>query len=153
MLTRFLKMQLVIFSILTVAALVGLSLIYLQLPTYLGVGMYRLYADLPNSAGLYKTANVTYQGITIGKVLAVEPTETGARVKMDIDDKYKIPVDAVANVHSVSAVGRASAVPSTTTSRRILVTLPKAPYVLTRWSVLNEKFIICRRPRRFRTGQ
>ncbi len=105
MLTRFLKMQLVIFSILTVAALVGLSLVYLQLPTYLGVGMYRLYADLPNSAGLYKTANVTYHGITIGKVLAVEPTETGARVKMDIDDKYKIPVDTVANVHSVSAVG------------------------------------------------
>jgi phospholipid/cholesterol/gamma-HCH transport system substrate-binding protein len=105
MLTRFLKMQLVIFSLLTVAALVGLSLIYLQLPTYLGVGMYRLNADLPNSAGLYKTANVTYHGITIGKVLAVEPTENGARIKMDIDDQYKIPVDTVANVHSVSAVG------------------------------------------------
>lgn len=105
MLTRFLKMQLVIFSLLTVAALVGLSLIYLQLPTYLGVGMYRLYADLPNSGGLYKTANVTYHGTTVGKVLAVEPTSTGARVTMDINNDQKVPVDAVANVHSVSAVG------------------------------------------------
>jgi len=105
MLTRFLKMQLVIFTILTVAALVGLSLVYLRLPTYFGIGMYRMYADLPNSAGLYKTANVTYRGTTIGKVLAVEPTEKGARVTMDINDSTKIPVDTVANVHSVSAVG------------------------------------------------
>ncbi|MDR3662853.1 MAG: MlaD family protein [Mycobacterium sp.] len=105
MLTRFLKIQLVIFSILTVAGLVGLSLIYLQLPTYLGVGMYRLYADLPNSAGLYKTANVTYRGTTVGKVLAVEPTVAGARVTMDINNDLKVPVDAEANVHSVSAVG------------------------------------------------
>lgn len=105
LLTRFLKMQLVIFTALTVAALVGLSLVYLELPTYLGVGMYRMYADLPNSAGLYKTANVTYRGTTIGKVLEVEPTEKGARVTMDINDSYKIPVDTIANVHSVSAVG------------------------------------------------
>ncbi|MGB8406682.1 MAG: MCE family protein [Mycobacterium sp.] len=105
MLTRFLKTQLVIFGVLTVAGLLGLSLIYLQLPTYLGVGMYRLYAELPNSAGLYKTANVTYQGNTVGKVLAVEPTPTGARVTMDINNSTKIPEGWTSNVHSVSAVG------------------------------------------------
>ena len=33
MLTRFLKIQLIIFSIVTVTALVGLSLVYLKLPT------------------------------------------------------------------------------------------------------------------------
>lgn len=36
---------------------------------------------------------------------SVEPSESGARVEMNIYDRYKIPADATANVHSVSAVG------------------------------------------------
>lgn len=105
LLTRMIKTQLLIFVTLTVVALVVLSLGYLRLPTYAGIGMYRMYANLPNSAGLYETANVTFRGTTVGKVLAVEPTEQGARVTMDIDNSTKLPVDTVANVHSVSAVG------------------------------------------------
>ena len=50
---------------------------------------------LPRSGGLYATANVTYRGTTIGKVTAVEPTENGARATMSIDNRYKIPVDAI----------------------------------------------------------
>jgi phospholipid/cholesterol/gamma-HCH transport system substrate-binding protein len=105
LLTRMIKTQLLIFVVLTVVALVVLSIGYLRLPTYAGIGMYRLYAELPNSAGLYKTANVTFRGTTVGQVIEVEPTETGARVTMDIDDDTKVPVDTIANVHSVSAVG------------------------------------------------
>jgi phospholipid/cholesterol/gamma-HCH transport system substrate-binding protein len=48
---------------------------------------------------------VTYRGITIGKVTSVEPTEKGAEATMSIASEYKIPLDAAANVHSVSAVG------------------------------------------------
>jgi phospholipid/cholesterol/gamma-HCH transport system substrate-binding protein len=105
MLTRFIKMQLVLFTTLTVIALIALAWFYLRLPEATGTGMYKLYADLPNSAGLYRTSNVTYRGIEIGKVTAVEPTATGARATMNIFDQFKVPVDAVANVHSVSAVG------------------------------------------------
>ncbi|CAM3601050.1 MCE family protein [Mycolicibacterium frederiksbergense] len=105
LLTRMIKTQLLIFVALTVVALVVLSLGYLRLPSYAGIGMYRLYANLPNSAGLYETANVTFRGTTVGKVTAVEPTEQGARVTMNIEDSTKVPVDTVANVHSVSAVG------------------------------------------------
>jgi phospholipid/cholesterol/gamma-HCH transport system substrate-binding protein len=105
MLTRFIKIQLVIFAILTLIGLVALGWYYLRLPSVAGVGQYTLHADLPRSGGLYATANVTYRGTTIGKVTAVEPTETGARATMSIDNRYRIPVDATANVHSVSAVG------------------------------------------------
>ncbi|MBI3224057.1 MAG: MCE family protein [Mycolicibacterium cosmeticum] len=105
LLTRFIKMQLLAFALLTIVGLVVLSLFYLRLPTAAGIGMYRLYADLPNSAGLYETANVTYRGTTIGKVRDVQPTPKGARVTMDIDNGSKVPLDASANVHSVSAVG------------------------------------------------
>ncbi|OBI79305.1 virulence factor Mce family protein [Mycobacterium asiaticum] len=105
MLTPFIKRQLWIFLALTVVALSVLGIYYLQVPTLVGIGRYDLKADLPASGGLYPTANVTYRGITIGKVNAVEPTPTGARAILSIDSRYKIPIDATANVHSVSAVG------------------------------------------------
>ena len=105
MLTRLIRIQLVLFSIVTVLALVFLGWYYLRLPTLAGVGQYTLYADLPASGGLYKPATVTYRGIQIGKVTDVEPTERGARATMSISDRYKIPVNAAANVHSVSAIG------------------------------------------------
>jgi phospholipid/cholesterol/gamma-HCH transport system substrate-binding protein len=104
-LTRFIRTQLVLFTVLTLAALIGLGWYYLRLPTMAGVGQYTLIADLPASGGLYATANITYRGATIGKVTSVEPTADGARATLSIDDRYKIPVDATANVHSVSAIG------------------------------------------------
>ncbi|HET9875707.1 MAG TPA: MlaD family protein [Mycobacterium sp.] len=105
MLTRIIKRQLILFGIITVIALVSLGWYYLQIPRLVGIGQYQLKADLPASGGLYPTANVTYRGITIGKVTAVEPTEQGAEATMSIGTRYKIPVDATANVHSVSAAG------------------------------------------------
>ncbi|MEW5813148.1 MAG: MlaD family protein [Actinomycetota bacterium] len=105
MLTRFIKIQLVLFTVLTVAAVAVLGLYYLRLPSLAGVGQYTLYTELPRSGGLYATGNVTYRGTQIGKVTEVEPTENGARATLSISDDYKIPVDVTAEVHSVSAIG------------------------------------------------
>src|SRR5215469_16804691 len=102
MLTRFTKRQLLLFSALTVITAIALGFYYLRIPSQVGIGQYTLKANLPVSGGLYKTANVTYRGETIGKVTAVEPTETGALATMSIASRYKIPIDASANVHSVS---------------------------------------------------
>src|SRR5271165_7199546 len=105
MLTRFIRMQLVVFAVLTLAALIALGWYYLRIPSLLGVGQYQLTVQLPASGGLYRTSNVTYRGIQIGKVTKVEPTKNGVRATLSIDSRYKIPVDASANVHSVSAIG------------------------------------------------
>src|ERR1700758_437267 len=105
MLTRRTKTQLVLLTVVAVAAVVVLGWYYLRIPSLVGVGRYTLYAELPQAGGLYRTATVTYRGETIGKVTAVEPTERGARATMSIDNAYQIPTDASANVHSVSAVG------------------------------------------------
>src|ERR1700739_1849523 len=105
MLTRRIKIQLTIFATLTLIAVGVLVVHYLHMPTLLGVGQYTLKADLPASGGLYATANVTYRGITIGKVTDVEPTKKGVVATMRIADRYRVPIDASANVHSVSAVG------------------------------------------------
>lgn len=105
MLTRFIKIQLILFAILTLIALTALGWYYLRLPAVAGIGQYTLYAELPRSGGLYSTANVTYRGTQIGKVTDVVPTERGAKATMSIDSNFKIPADASANVHSVSAIG------------------------------------------------
>jgi len=105
MLTRMIKTQLIIFIVLTVVAILGLGLYYLRLPSVAGIGQYPLKVDLPAAGGLYRTANVTYRGVTIGRVTDIEPTEKGARASLSIDDKYKVPQDASANVRSVTAVG------------------------------------------------
>jgi phospholipid/cholesterol/gamma-HCH transport system substrate-binding protein len=77
----------------------------MRIPSLAGIGQYELHANLPRSGGLYATANVTYRGTQIGKVTEVKPTENGASATMSIDNRYKIPADASANVHSVSAIG------------------------------------------------
>jgi phospholipid/cholesterol/gamma-HCH transport system substrate-binding protein len=105
MLTRLIRTQLVLLTGVAVAAVLVMGWYYLRIPSLVGVGRYTVYAELPQSGGLYRTANVTYRGITIGKVTAVEPTRRGARATMSIDDRYQVPADASANVHSVSAVG------------------------------------------------
>ena len=74
MLTRFIKMQLAILMVVAAFFMVVLGWYYLRIPSLLGVGQYPLYADLPQSGGLYRTSNVTYRGVTIGRVTAVEPT-------------------------------------------------------------------------------
>jgi len=104
-LTRFIKIQLVLFTILTIIAITVLGWYYLRIPSLAGIGQYELHANLPRSGGLYATANVTYRGTQIGKVTEVKPTENGASATMSIDNRYKIPADASANVHSVSAIG------------------------------------------------
>ena len=105
MLTRVIKIQLVLLAAVAVIAVVVLGVYYLRIPSLVGIGRYTLYVDLPQSGGLYRTANVTYRGITIGKVAGVEPTRRGARATLSVDDAYQIPANASANVHSVSAVG------------------------------------------------
>src|ERR1700733_1655347 len=105
MLTRFIRIQLLVFAALTMAALIALGWYYLRIPSLIGIGQYQLTADLPVSGGLYRTSNVTYRGMQIGRVTKVEPTAHGVRATLSIDSRYKIPVDASANVHSVSAIG------------------------------------------------
>ena len=105
MLTRFVRIQLVIF---TIAAIVGtLTMIfeYLQAPTLLGIGRMTVTLELPAAGGLYRFSDVTYRGVQVGKVTAV--TLAGHRVKatLSLDTSPQIPADLQAEVRSVSAIG------------------------------------------------
>ena len=105
MLTRLVRIQLVIF---TIASIAGMSLMifsYLQAPTLLGVGRITVKMELPATGGLYRFSNVTYRGVQIGKVTAIRLTRHSAEVTLSLNTSPKIPADLQAQVHSVSAVG------------------------------------------------
>ncbi|MFI5720283.1 MCE family protein [Nocardia sp. NPDC051750] len=105
MLSRFVRAQLIIFSILSVIGLVVMSVMYMKLPTLAGIGTIGVTVDLPEAGGLYRFGNVTYRGIRVGKVTGVELTGDGVRATLAIDGSYQIPTDLTAEVRSVSAVG------------------------------------------------
>jgi len=105
MLTRLVRTQLIVFSI---ASLVGLTVMvvnYLQAPTMLGWGRITVKMNLPDTGGLYRLANVTYRGVEVGKVTAVELTSTGAEATLSLVTSPRIPADLIAQVRSISAIG------------------------------------------------
>jgi phospholipid/cholesterol/gamma-HCH transport system substrate-binding protein len=105
MLTRFVRIQLVIFAIAALVGMVVMAFNYLQAPTLLGIGRYTVKVELPESGGLYQFSNVTYRGVQIGKVTSVDLTSTGAEATLSLNSSPKVPSDLLAAVRSISAVG------------------------------------------------
>jgi phospholipid/cholesterol/gamma-HCH transport system substrate-binding protein len=105
MLTRFVRIQLIIFTIASLFGMAAMVFEYMQVPTLLGIGRLTVKLELPDTGGLYRFSNVTYRGVQIGKVTAVGPTSSGAEATLSIDTSPKIPADVHAAVRSMSAVG------------------------------------------------
>ena len=106
MLTRLIRIQLVLFTALTLVALITLGWYYLRLPSVAGIGQYTLTADLPSSGGLYRDRQrhlPRYHDRQGHRRRAHR--DAGPRRRCGISDNFKIPVNAIANVHSVSAIG------------------------------------------------
>ena len=105
MLTRFVRIQLAIFAIVGIIGIIAMVLFYIQLPTLLGIGRMTVTLELPATGGLYQFSNVTYRGVQVGKVTAVELTANGAKATLSLGSSPKIPANLQADVLSVSAVG------------------------------------------------
>jgi virulence factor Mce-like protein len=105
MLTRFVRNQLIIFTIASIVGVVVMLFAYMQVPTLLGLGRLTVTLELPAAGGLYRFGNVTYRGVQIGKVTSVKLTENGAEAELSLNTSPKIPADLQADVLSVSAIG------------------------------------------------
>jgi phospholipid/cholesterol/gamma-HCH transport system substrate-binding protein len=105
MLSRFVRIQLAIFTIVGIIGVIAMVLFYVQAPTLLGIGRMTVTLELPAAGGLYRFSNVTYRGVQVGKVTSVGLTPTGAKAIMSLGTSPKIPADLTAEVRSVSAVG------------------------------------------------
>lgn len=105
-LTRRIKVQLAVFVVVAVAAMTIVGLVYMRLPSLLfGVGRYNVTVELPETANLYPTANVSYRGTEVGRVTAVHLTHTGVAAQLSLKSDVPIPSDLDAEVHSQTAVG------------------------------------------------
>ncbi|WP_326545057.1 virulence factor Mce family protein [Mycolicibacterium sp. ND9-15] len=105
MLSRLTRFQLSIFAIVTVLTVGAISIFYLQLPAAVGIGTYRVTANFVAGGGLYENANVTYRGVTIGRVESVGLTDDSVIAKMRLNSGTPVPANVTATVKSVSAVG------------------------------------------------
>ena len=105
MLTRFVRIQLGIFTIASIVGVLVMVFVYMQAPTLLGIGRITVKLELPASGGLYRFSNVTYRGVQVGKVTGMDVSRTQATAIMSLATSPKIPADLVAEVRSVSAVG------------------------------------------------
>ncbi len=104
-LTRFIKIQLAIFTIAGTLGVLAMMFFYMQLPTLLGIGRMTVTMELPAAGGLYRFGNVTYRGVEVGKVTSVALTRDGAKATLSLNTSAKIPANLVAEVRSISAVG------------------------------------------------
>ncbi|MGV0852219.1 virulence factor Mce family protein [Mycolicibacterium phlei] len=105
MLTRLTRIQLSIFAIVTVLTVGAITIFYLQLPAAVGIGAYRVKAEFVAAGGLYENANVTYRGVTIGRVESVGLSDNAVVAEMRLNSGTPVPDNVTATVKSVSAVG------------------------------------------------
>lgn len=105
MITRFIRNQLIIFTIASIVGVAVMIFAYMQVPTLLGLGRLNVTLELPASGNLYRFGNVTYRGVQVGKVTDVALTDNGAKATLSLSKSPKIPSDLKAEVRSVSAVG------------------------------------------------
>ncbi len=104
--TRRAKVQLMVFVLIT---LVGVSFVggkYAQLDRLVVDDTYRVTAHLADSGGVFTGAEVSYRGVTVGRVGEMRLTDDGVDVSLDIDkEQSMIPADTGALVGNRSAVG------------------------------------------------
>jgi phospholipid/cholesterol/gamma-HCH transport system substrate-binding protein len=104
-LTRRSVIQLMVFACIAVLGGAVMMFGYLKLPTAMGFGRYHVTVELPRTAGLYVSGNVTYRGTEVGRVESVRLTASGVAAVLSLKSGTDIPADVEAEVHSASAVG------------------------------------------------
>ncbi|HEX6516914.1 MAG TPA: MlaD family protein [Nocardioidaceae bacterium] len=106
MIGRRTKVQLMVFVLITLLGVSYVGARYAQLDRLLFDDSYRVVAQFDESGGIFQGAEVTYRGVTVGRVGALKLTDAGVDVMLDIrKDSPPIPADTRAVVANRSAVG------------------------------------------------
>ncbi len=105
MIARTVKIQLAVFVVLAAIALTITGINYVGINKDLWDKPYTVKAHFAASGGIFTNAEVTYRGVTVGRVGTLHLTKTGVIVDLKIDKGEKIPADTHAQVEELSAVG------------------------------------------------
>ena len=101
------RIQLVVFAVIAVLVIGFTAVRYANLGRLVGLrGYYVVQLELANAGGIFPQANVTYRGVSVGRVGAVRLTSTGVEADLNISNSAPpIPADLQASVADLSAVG------------------------------------------------
>src|SRR3954453_9177815 len=106
MITSRTKKQLIVFAIITLLGVTFVGARYARLDRLFYDSAYAVDAHFAQSGGIFTGAEVTYRGVTIGKVSKMKLTDKGVDVILSINkSEDKIPEKSVALVGNKSAVG------------------------------------------------
>lgn len=107
MLRRSVKVQLILFLILTLTGVSYVSAEYVGLFQGLGKDACTVSAEFPDSGGIFTNAEVTYRGVTIGRVGQLHLIDKGVKVDLNLAncDSPKVPVSSSAAVSDRSVIG------------------------------------------------
>lgn len=105
MIGRSTKIQLVAFLLITVLGISYVSARYVGLGEKLLGSGYVVTADFAVGGGIFSNAEVTYRGVTVGRVDRMRLARDGVHVDLRLDGDTLIPADTRAVVANRSAVG------------------------------------------------
>jgi phospholipid/cholesterol/gamma-HCH transport system substrate-binding protein len=106
MITKRTKVQLIIFVLITMLGVSFVGARYAQLDRLVLDRSYQVTAHFADSGGIFAGAEVTYRGVTVGRVGRMELTDEGVDVMLDVEKDFDtIPADTKALVGNRSAVG------------------------------------------------
>lgn len=106
MLTRKVVIQIIVFVVVGVSAVVYGGMRYAGIGSSIANPGYSVRMELASAGGVFTNAEVTYRGVAVGKVTALRLTHDGLEVDLHIDSGTPpIPADLKAAVADRSAVG------------------------------------------------
>ncbi|MFI7286108.1 MCE family protein [Streptomyces anulatus] len=107
MITLSIRLKNLAFLVIAALVLGYLGVRYADLGHYVGLrSYYTVTVQLPQTGGLYTHSNVTYRGVSVGRVGPIELTEDGVEAELRIEnDAPPIPDGLTAVVANLSAVG------------------------------------------------
>jgi len=104
--TRRTRIQLMVFAVITLLGVTFVGARYAQLDKAFYDDNYTVNASFSDSGGIFAGGEVTYRGVSVGKVNKLVLTDEGVDVVLDIDNRFdEIPADTLAVVGNRSAVG------------------------------------------------
>lgn len=107
MITLAIRLKNIAFLVIGTLIIAYVGITYADLGHYVGLGNYYVvHVELPQTGGLFTHSNVTYRGVSVGRVGPVRLTADGVEADLRINKSApRIPADLKAVVASLSAVG------------------------------------------------
>ncbi|TPG13339.1 MCE family protein [Pedococcus bigeumensis] len=105
MIRRSVKIQLLAFLLITLVTVSVLSARYVGLYDRVAGGQYHVAADFAQSGGIFVGSEVSYRGVTVGRVADLRLSKDGVVVDAKIQRGVVIPKDTKVVVENRSAVG------------------------------------------------